>query len=72
MTSAQAVVEHLDRDRYEVVAVGITRSGRWLVVEDIADVVRGGGEVLDGTPAAEAGDSVLRALVPPPGADLER
>lgn len=71
VTSAQAVVEHLDRDRYEVVAVGITRSGRWLVVEDIADVVRAGGEVVDGTPATEAGDSVLRALVPPGGGPRE-
>lgn len=65
VTSAQAVLENLDGGRYDVVAIGITREGRWLVVDDIVDVVRSGGEVLDGTPGQDTGPSVLHELVPP-------
>lgn len=29
LSSAAAVIEHLDRDKYDVVMIGITRDGRW-------------------------------------------
>ena len=32
--TASGVLAALDRDRYDVLALGITRSGRWLVVDD--------------------------------------
>ncbi|HEU5484932.1 MAG TPA: D-alanine--D-alanine ligase A, partial [Microlunatus sp.] len=32
--TAGSVLAAIDRDRYDVVAIGITRSGRWVVVPD--------------------------------------
>ncbi|MFQ5700812.1 MAG: D-alanine--D-alanine ligase family protein [Acidobacteriota bacterium] len=32
--SARAVLAHLDRDKYEIVPIGITREGRWLTAGD--------------------------------------
>jgi D-alanine-D-alanine ligase len=34
LVSAQAVLENLDRERYEVVPIGITKQGRWLAGGD--------------------------------------
>jgi D-alanine-D-alanine ligase len=66
VTSAQAVLDCLDRSRYDVVSIGITREGRWLLVDDVASVVSDGGEVLEGTSIEESGDPVLQALIRPP------
>ncbi|MFW5933538.1 MAG: D-alanine--D-alanine ligase A, partial [Actinomycetota bacterium] len=33
--SARSVLEVVDRDRYEVIAVGITRVGRWTLTEGV-------------------------------------
>ncbi|SFE69004.1 D-alanine---D-serine ligase [Paenibacillus algorifonticola] len=39
LSSAAAVLEHLNRDKYEVVMIGITRDGRWYRYNgDIADI----------------------------------
>lgn len=39
--SARSVLEVIDRDRYEVVAVGITRDGRWTLTDGNIEVAAG-------------------------------
>jgi D-alanine-D-alanine ligase len=60
-----AVLEHLDRSRYEVVSIGITRDGRWLLIEDPGSLMENGGEIRDGIPIEESWDSVFTRLFPP-------
>ncbi|KAA1423624.1 D-alanine--D-alanine ligase [Mumia zhuanghuii] len=59
--TAREVLAVIDRDRYDVVAVGITRDGRWVLHEgDLAIDAEGLPEVdPDGTPVALAGDRLL-------------
>jgi D-alanine-D-alanine ligase len=56
LLSAQSVMGALDRAKYEVIPVGITRDGRWLTDNAMAALSEGAG---DGQPAA---------LLPDPGA----
>jgi D-alanine-D-alanine ligase len=42
-TTAVSVLGAVDRDRYEVVPVGITREGRWVLAEEAAKVLAEGG-----------------------------
>ena len=56
--TAGSVLNAIDRDRYEVVPIGITRSGRWVVVPDeFADRMR----VIDGT-LPELSEDLLDAI----------
>src|SRR5215207_655668 len=48
--SAGSVLTHLDRDRFEVVAVGIAPDGRWVHTADDPDALRIDGRAL---PAVE-------------------
>ncbi|MGH1562515.1 D-alanine--D-alanine ligase family protein [Mumia sp. DW29H23] len=59
--TAREVLAVVDRDRYEVVAVGITRDGRWVLYDgEIATDADGLPEVdASGTPVALAGDRLL-------------
>ncbi|MBH5317539.1 D-alanine--D-serine ligase VanG [Paenibacillus sp. GSMTC-2017] len=39
LSSASAVIEHLDRDKYEVIMIGITREGHWYrYFGDVSDI----------------------------------
>ncbi len=66
--SAGSVLAALDRDRYDVVAVGITPEGRWVLVpDDPARLVISGRElpaVKDGPAVALPGDPTVAGLVP--------
>src|SRR5439155_7820442 len=42
-TSAVSVLQALDPDRYDVVPVGVTREGRWVLAEEAAKVLAAGG-----------------------------
>ncbi len=56
--TAGSVLAAIDRDRYDVIAVGITRSGRWVVVPDeLQDRLR----VVDGT-LPEISEDLLDAI----------
>ena len=56
--TAGSVLAALDADRYDVVAIGITRSGRWVVVpEDLHDRLR----IIDGT-LPEISEDLLDAI----------
>ena len=54
LRSARSIVKAIDRTRYAVVELGITRSGRWLPVEDSALLLEGYGEAQ--LEAARSGD----------------
>ncbi|MBB3678453.1 D-alanine--D-alanine ligase family protein [Modestobacter versicolor] len=62
--SAGSVLAALDPDRYEVVPVGITRDGRWVLHDGAALAIEGGTlpEVTDGTPVTLVGDPAGRGL----------
>ncbi|MBE9374427.1 D-alanine--D-alanine ligase [Saccharopolyspora sp. HNM0983] len=65
--SAGSVLQHLDPDRFEVVPVGITRDGAWVLgTDDPAQLAihdREEPEVAGGTPVALPGDATRRELV---------
>ena len=50
--SARSVVGAVDRDRYEVVLIGITRDGEWRLLPDSARVFEQGKVADDGVPIA--------------------
>ncbi|WP_164701291.1 D-alanine--D-alanine ligase family protein [Modestobacter sp. KNN46-3] len=62
--SAGSVLAALDPERYEVVPVGITRDGRWLLHDGKALAIDGGQlpEVTDGTAVSLVGDPAGRGL----------
>ena len=62
--SAGSVLAALDPDRYEVVPVGITRDGGWVLHDGAGLAIDGGRlpEVTDGTPVALVGDPAGRGL----------
>jgi D-alanine-D-alanine ligase len=64
LVSARAVLNHLDRARYEVVPIGITREGRWLISGDARALLDKGLERCQGTPATLTGDPSVKGLVP--------
>lgn len=82
LMSARSVLEALDPDRYEVVQIGITKEGRWLVAGDAVTrlVERASadgaleGEVAGTAPVALLGDPSrggrLLPVAGPPGAPL--
>jgi D-alanine-D-alanine ligase len=56
LQSARSVMEALDRDRYELVEIGITREGRWLVGPDtMPSLLKGSGKTTHGAIFAEPG-----------------
>ncbi len=67
LVSARAVLQHLDRARYEVVPIGVSHEGRWLTAGDARTLLDGGfdgAQTSDATPAALTGDPTVRGLVP--------
>jgi len=62
--SAGSVLAALDPERYEVVPVGITRDGRWVLHDGAALAIEGGRlpEVTDGTAVSLVGDPAGRGL----------
>ncbi len=57
LLSAASVLKAIDRTRYEVVPVGITKQGRWVVSGDAERLLTGGAADLDPGPSAlRAGD----------------
>jgi D-alanine-D-alanine ligase len=66
--SAGSVLAAVDRDRYDVVAVGITREGRWVLAPDDPALLALSGRELpsvkDGQAVALPGDPTVAGLVP--------
>lgn len=68
LLSARNVLEALDREKYEVVPIGITKEGRWLLSGDPLRALQEGVEQAGGLPVALLGDPTLKSLVPVPAA----
>jgi D-alanine-D-alanine ligase len=64
LISARAVLNNLDRSRYEVVPIGITREGRWLTSGDARALLDSGLERSQGVPATLTGDPSVKGLIP--------
>jgi len=64
LLSARAVLAALDPARYEVIPVGITRAGRWLLPGDVERALREGPEAAGGTPVVLLPDPTVRGLLP--------
>ena len=70
LMSAQSVMDAIDRDKYEIVSIGITKDGRWLAGVDplkaLTTALRESGQLPDpklAEPAALLGDPSRRALM---------
>jgi len=73
LTSAQGVIKAIDKDKYEVVPIGITKGGRWLVGGDPLKALRAAVDMPPVLAAlsdeeAEAPQTVLVPLEPGPSA----
>ncbi len=76
LLSAASVFNAIDKNKYEVVPVGITKEGRWLTASDAERLLQGGKEesgggahLRAGDPGATAGAAVLahgEAVIVPP------
>lgn len=64
LNSAVSVMSALDREKYEVIPVGITKEGGWLVGVDPLKAVEAGEVGHAGTPAVLLGDPTRRGLIP--------
>ena len=64
LMSAKSVIEALDKDKYEVVPIGITREGKWLLTGDPMRALAEGIEAAGGTVLAIPGDPAEKSLVP--------
>jgi D-alanine-D-alanine ligase len=65
LRSAHSVMEAIDRDRYEVLPIGITKGGQWIAGGDPLAALSSGAS--DATPAAligAPGDPTLKAIEP--------
>jgi len=80
LLSAASVVEAIDKSKYEVVPIGITKDGRWLTADHADRLLRGEHKeerhLRAGDPDSTPGAAVLAkgesVMVPPvPGHDLE-
>lgn len=58
LASAQSILRHIDRSRYDVVPIGITKEGRWVV----------GGDPLAALTAGRLLETVGASMLPDPGA----
>jgi len=64
INSAVSVMSALDREKYEVIPVGITKEGAWLVGADPRRAVEAGEVGKEGSPAALLGDPTRQGLIP--------
>lgn len=78
LLSAASVMNAIDKQKYEIVPIGITKDGHWLTATDAERLLKGekasSKQLRAGDPAATAGAAVLRngeaVLVPPvPGSE---
>ena len=72
LLSAASVLNAIDKDKYEVVPIGITKDGRWLTADDAEDLLQGklvleARQLRAGDPETTPADSFLRAI-----GDLQR
>ena len=64
LVSARSVLQHLDPQKYDVMAIGITREGKWVTSSDAGRLLKAGLEATeDQVPCFLPGDPSLRGLM---------
>lgn len=63
LMSARNVLQALDKSKYEVVPIGITKEGRWLLTDDPTKALTDGVAAGGGIPVGLLGDPTRRELV---------
>ena len=66
LASAKAIMENLDRDKYEIVPIGITKQGSWLLGAEPAQLLAGkqSDQATRSTAVTLTGDPTVRRLIP--------
>ncbi len=63
LMSAASIIENLDREKYDIHQVGITKEGRWLLYDGPAEGLGNGRWLTESTPAFLAPDPAVHGLV---------
>ena len=63
LASARSVMDAIDKEKYDVVPIGITKEGRWIASGDPMKALQAG-EASASRPAALLGDPSRRGLIP--------
>ncbi len=69
LVSAQGIMSAMDREKYEIIPIGITKDGRWITQGDPMKLLQSGGQCVAGE-IAEPASSETQALVPAGRRDL--
>jgi len=69
LLSAASILQAIDREKFEVVPIGITKEGRWLAAADAHDLLEGNGatpaqQLRAGDPEATPGAKLLHEGIP--------
>lgn len=64
LVSAESVMKNLDRSKYEVVPIGITRDGKWLTTNNSLDTLKAGSSPKLTTEKIISPDTTKKRLVP--------
>jgi D-alanine-D-alanine ligase len=71
LISARGVMQAIDKDKYEVVPIGVTKEGRWIMDGDplylLCQAAESSGRLGDAEPATEMAPTLQVALVPRAG-----
>lgn len=61
--SASSIISNLDQDKYYVIPVGITKSGKWMIYNGPVDNIKNGEWEKFGTPAILSPDATQKGLI---------
>jgi D-alanine-D-alanine ligase len=65
LRSAESIMRAIDRDKYDVLPIGITKEGRWIAGGDPLKALKAGGEgAVTAALIGEPGDPTIKALQP--------
>jgi D-alanine-D-alanine ligase len=66
LRSAKSVMDAIDKDKYEVLPIGITKQGRWIAGGDPLEALQSGQETTPAALLGEPGERSIRAIEPAP------
>ena len=73
LRSARSIMDAIDREKYEVLPIGITKEGRWITGPDPWQTLASGeDETIPAALLAEPGDPTLKAIEPAPDETVKR
>lgn len=66
LRSARSIMDAIDRDKYDVLPIGITKQGRWIAGGDPLAALHSGQETTPAALLGEPGERSIRAIEPTP------